>query len=313
MCSVFMPSINGTWQFPKNTVQVLVLDAGAVPVGFHDVVIEICRTLQSFVTRRDFTSLQRRWLSKLFAKMHGYQVEMEALHGTVSGNLIVSSRAVAQELVMSNLSRHAMDIHLRLAQLWRCPVGWCSVWKGTAQDCMDHLRDRHEVSSSVSIRKLGKYFPPWTVTHRIWLAALCKDMSDFATDVLLFHMYGRRLVHRYRIFKDPLPHVSLREAVIRDLVCFASRAMAVAQLTNLNMSIPVPVPAPAPCLPVNRTTGQKAVSFASNVEVSAAAMIRSNRLVAPVSPDVLHPSWELSLPIPPGYDNASKTECITCI
>ena len=35
--------------------------------------------------------------------------------------------------------------HLKLAQLWRCPVSWCTVWKGTPQDLMDHIRDGHNV------------------------------------------------------------------------------------------------------------------------------------------------------------------------
>ena len=27
-----------------------------------------------------------------------------------------------------------------MAQLWRCPVSWCTVRKGTPKDCMDHIR-----------------------------------------------------------------------------------------------------------------------------------------------------------------------------
>ena len=64
--------------------------------------------------------------------------------------------------VLSNLSRHIMDYHLELGQLWQCPVEWCSVWKGTAQDCLDHL------DVSVELKMLGKYFPPWTVTRETW-------------------------------------------------------------------------------------------------------------------------------------------------
>ena len=35
-------------------------------------------------------------------------------------------------------------------------------------------------------------------------AALHPDVSGVATDVKLFDQYGRHLVHRYRIYKDPL-------------------------------------------------------------------------------------------------------------
>ena len=37
--------------------------------------------------------------------------------------------------------------HMELAQLWRCPVTWCTVWKGT--DCVDHMRRAHNIPSLV--------------------------------------------------------------------------------------------------------------------------------------------------------------------
>ena len=79
---------------------------------------------------------------------------------TVNGGLTVSLVAVAPGLVykvhvISNLSRHVMDYHLELGQLWWCPVEWYSVWKGTAQDCMDHLHVWHHADSSVGIKTLG--------------------------------------------------------------------------------------------------------------------------------------------------------------
>ena len=32
---------------------------------------------------------------------------------------------------------------VHLAQLWHCPVPWCTQWKGTPQDCVAHLRPKH--------------------------------------------------------------------------------------------------------------------------------------------------------------------------
>ena len=121
-------------------------------------------------------------------------------------------------------------------QLWRCPVGWCTVWKGTAKDSVGHLRDRHGVAASVELKTLGRYFP-WTVKRKIWNKVLCSDVSGIAMDVMLFHEHGRWLVNRYMIFSDPLPHVSLRRTVISKLLVFTHRAMAVAQLNALHMSI----------------------------------------------------------------------------
>ena len=136
-----------------------------------------------------------------------------------------------------------MDHHLELGELWRCPVEWCSVWKGTTQDCMDHLRVRHHTDLSVGLnshKTLGKYFPPWTVTREARRTVLLPGVSGIATDVMLFHQHGGWLVHRYHLYKDPLPHVSLRGTAMRKLTRLANQAMVVARLTSLKLSIPLP-------------------------------------------------------------------------
>ena len=33
--------------------------------------------------------------------------------------------------------KHIAFYHMELAQLWRCLAMWCTVWKGTAQECMN--------------------------------------------------------------------------------------------------------------------------------------------------------------------------------
>ena len=48
-------------------------------------------------------------------------------------------------LIKCDMYRHVVRFHLDLAQLWRCPVSWCTVWKGTPQDCMDHICGTHDV------------------------------------------------------------------------------------------------------------------------------------------------------------------------
>ena len=46
--------------------------------------------------------------------------------------------------------RHVATYHLELGQLWRCPVSWCTQWKGTPQDCIDHIRSGRELGEMVS-------------------------------------------------------------------------------------------------------------------------------------------------------------------
>ena len=47
-----------------------------------------------------------------------------------------------------DMVRHVSAFHLDLAQLWRCPVAWCTQWKGTPQDCVDHIQQKHMVQDS---------------------------------------------------------------------------------------------------------------------------------------------------------------------
>ena len=47
--------------------------------------------------------------------------------------------------IQMDLGKHIAFYHLELAQLWRCLAMWCTVWKGTAQDCIDDMRRTHKV------------------------------------------------------------------------------------------------------------------------------------------------------------------------
>ena len=53
-------------------------------------------------------------------------------------------------LIKCDMYRHVAKFHLDLAQLWRCPMSWCTVRKGTPKDCMDHVRGRTMSLGSLS-------------------------------------------------------------------------------------------------------------------------------------------------------------------
>ena len=120
---------------------------------------------------------------------------------------------------------------------------------------------------------VAKFFPPWTVTRDVWHAALRPDVSGVAVDALLFHEAGHRLVHRYRVYKDPFPHPALRDGVIPRLLSCVCRAMAIARLTHLRILIPSsgapPGQVPAECLPGEMTPvtqpRRRCVSFTDGV------------------------------------------------
>ena len=104
--------------------------------------------------------------------------------------------------------RHVARFHLDLAQLWRCSVSWCTVWKGTPKDCMDYIPGAHYVPLEIKSSSLEKYLPPWTVTQQVWSDSLAPQHSGISTDVLLFSDIHLSLVHHYIIHNHGLPHIA---------------------------------------------------------------------------------------------------------
>ena len=90
------------------------------------------------------------------------------------------------KVIRLDLARHVANYHLELAQLWRCPVSWCTIWKGTLQDCVDHIRLVHAVPATVKAANLGHWFPSWTVSRDKWHEALKSSVSGVSTDALFF-------------------------------------------------------------------------------------------------------------------------------
>ena len=98
---------------------------------------------------------------------------------------------------------------------------------------------------------MSKSFPAWTVTRDFWERALKPEISGIAVDIQLFHESGRRLVHKYRVYRDPLPHPALREGRITKLISLVNRAMAIAQLTQLRIVIPLSGNPPGEEVPID--------------------------------------------------------------
>ena len=139
------------------------------------------------------------------------------------------------------------------------------------RECRDHFSDKHRDSETVNFDQVSKIMPAWTVPRDFWAKALRPEISGIAVDVMLFHESGRKLVHKYRVYIDPLPHPALREGRISKLISLANRAMVIAQLTQLRMAIPAsghaPGEVPLDCFPkltnVPNTPDRKRVSFAT--------------------------------------------------
>ena len=140
-----------------------------VNIGFHEVLLHDMEEEDlPFVALSELNCLRQGWPKPLFVFMSSYQHDRERMRReckerfgcTQSGNCTHCGK-----FIQMNLCKHIALFHMELAQLWRYPVTWCTVWKGTAQDCVDHLRKTHKISQSVKAANLARYFPPWTVTR----------------------------------------------------------------------------------------------------------------------------------------------------
>ena len=122
--------------------------------------------------------------------------------------------------IQMDLGKHIAFYHLELAQLWRCPVMWCTVWKGTAQDCIDHMRRAHKLPLSVKAANLAKYFPARTVSRVEWSKMLMPCVSGVAIDTLLFSRVGSPLCHQYRLISRTGSHTTFRDTYLKRLWSF---------------------------------------------------------------------------------------------
>ena len=263
-------------------LRLLLPDVGLGDTGFHDVVIEnllgtsVWRSRH--VTPADIIGLRQRWPKAVFQVMRERQTELEDLRRKAFTSDQPAYRyagrgycPVCQTKSDEGLDTHMMCHHLALGQLWRCPVEWCAVWKGSVRECRDHFSDKHRDSETVNFDQVSRIMPAWTVPRDFWAKALRPEISGIAVDVMLFHESGRKLVHKYRVYRDPLPHPALREGRISKLISLANRAMVIAQLTQLRMAIPAsghaPGEVPLDCFPkltnVPNTPDRKRVSFAT--------------------------------------------------
>ena len=148
-----------------------------------------------------------------------------------------------------------MTYHLELGQHWRCPVTWCSHWKGTPQDFVDHIRLRHQVGLSVKASNLGRWFPPWTVARMAWNAALKPKVSGVAMTLCSLASPGPDWSTVYRVYRDYVPHLSLRRMFMARLSDFTHRACAEARSVAKRGRDSSTKSVSSPCRPVQLPLG----------------------------------------------------------
>ena len=114
-----------------------------VSTGFHEILIyDMAQEDWPLVTLSDIGCLQLDWPKDLFTFVGRYQCELEQMRKACRerfGPTASGTCPTCDTYIKVNLGKHVALYNLDLAQLWRCPVPWCMVWKGTSQDCVDHM------------------------------------------------------------------------------------------------------------------------------------------------------------------------------
>ena len=210
------------------SVRVLVLDQ-----NFHDVtIVDMGDVPESSVSLQELSLLRQQWLPAILRHMVWLQQDLEVMRAEAKKRFRQtrpSSCVYCGTWIKCDMYRHVAKFHLDLAQLWGCPVSRCTVWKGTPQDCMDHVRGAHNVPWVVKSASIEQFVPPWTVRHQVWSKSLMASHSGISTDVLLFSDINLSLVHHYQIHKRGLPHIAFRNNYLARLRTLLPPAVAQSQ------------------------------------------------------------------------------------
>ena len=215
------------YDLPEECVRIVTPDEH-VSTGFHAILVHDMKQEEwPQVTLSDIGCLRLDRLKELFAFVGRYQLEqMRKACRDRFGPASSGTCPTCDKYIKVNLGKHVALYNLDLAQLWCCPVPWCPVWKGTSQDCVDHMCKAHNTPVKVKAGNLARWFPPWTVTREQWHSMSRPSVSGIAIDTFLFSCIGMPLFHRYRVVDRLEAHPTFRGSYMTRLFDFLKEADA---------------------------------------------------------------------------------------
>ena len=135
-------------------MRVLVPDSQGLEQNFHDVtIVDMGDLPESSVSVNELSMLRQQWPPGILRHMVWLRQDLEVMRAEAKKRFPSTrpgSFSYCSTWIKCDMYRHVAKFHLNLAQLWRCPVSWSTVWKGTPQDCMDHVRGRMMFLGSLS-------------------------------------------------------------------------------------------------------------------------------------------------------------------
>ena len=146
----------------RESVRVLIPDTNVADCGFHDVtLLDMAEAIGHAVPMRDLAILRWQWPLSVVLGMSQRPTDLELLCHVSKQRFCRAQMGCCPycgTVIKHDMARHVVSFHLDLAQLWRCPVSWCTQWKGTPQDCINHIHKKHFVPDSVNAANMGCWF-----------------------------------------------------------------------------------------------------------------------------------------------------------
>ena len=156
----------------SRSVRFLIPDTRGVDRSYHDVtVVDMEDEREPMVVLADMTRLRELWPPEVFNHMKWFQQDLELIRKSAKKQYS-HTRPMPCKFCGKVMYRHVARLHLDLVQLWRCPIAWCTTWKGSPQDCLEHLRNGHDAPWISKTASIEKYAPPWTVHRELWTDSL---------------------------------------------------------------------------------------------------------------------------------------------
>ena len=141
----------------------LVPDNRGVDQNFHDVtIVDMKGERESKVLMSDLSQLRDSWPPVVFTHMKWRQQDLELMRKAAKRTFTQDRPMPCKycgKVIRCDMHRHVSMFHLDLAQLWRCLVSWCTMWRGSPQDCMDHLRNAHDAPRMLKSACIERYIP----------------------------------------------------------------------------------------------------------------------------------------------------------
>ena len=151
----------------SRSVRFVVPDGRLVDRGFHDVtVVDMEEEREPTIVRQDMTRLREIWPAEVFDYMKWRQQDLELMRKSAKKDYQQNRPMPCRfcgKVIRVDMYRHVARLHLDLVQLWRCPIAWCTTWKGSPQDCLEHVRSGHDAPWIEKTASVEQYAPPWTV------------------------------------------------------------------------------------------------------------------------------------------------------